>query len=112
SPAGAEENGSGPVCNLDIARRWHELQNGPNALKNRRRVVFQWYSAEEWGLIGSDHYTKNPIFPLEKTASMLNLDLVGRLGFDQYRVSPGQDAEEVKKRKFPLEVLGTTSAKE
>ena len=84
----------------------------PERVKNRRRVVFQWYAAEEWGLIGSDFYTKNPLFPLEKTASMLNLDMVGRLGFDQYKVGPNQEAEEIKKRDWPLEVLGTSSAKE
>ncbi len=43
---------------------------------------------------------------------MLNLDMVGRLGFDQYKVGPSQDAEEIKKRTYPLEVMGTTSAKE
>lgn len=109
---GADDNASGSCCNLEIARRWHELQNGPNALKNRRRVVFQWYSAEEWGLIGSDYYTKNPLFPLDKTASMLNLDMVGRLGFDENKVPKGQDAAEYAAKKYPLEVLGTSSAAE
>lgn len=109
---GADDNASGSCCNLEIARRWHELQSGPNASKNRRRVVFQWYSAEEWGLIGSDYYTKNPLFPLEKTASMLNLDMVGRLGFDENKVPKGGDAAEYAAKKYPLEVLGTTSAAE
>jgi Zn-dependent M28 family amino/carboxypeptidase len=109
---GADDNASGSTCNLEIARRWFELQNGPHAQKNRRRVVFQWYAAEEWGLIGSQYYVDHPLFPLEKTASMLNLDMVGRLGFDQFKVGPNQNVEEIKKRNYPLEVMGTTSAKE
>ncbi len=112
---GADDNASGSCCNLDIARRWQQLQSGPNALKNRRRVVFQWYSAEEWGLIGSDYYTKNPLFPWDKTASMLNLDMVGRLGFDENKLGKNMDEEGIKharEKKYPLEIVGVSSAKE
>jgi len=112
---GADDNASGTCCNLEIARRWQELQSGPNANKNRRRVVFQWYSAEEWGLIGSDYYTKNPLFPWEKTASMLNLDMVGRLGFDENKLTKNLDEDGLKRareKKYPLEINGTSSAKE
>lgn len=109
---GADDNGSGSVTNLEIARRWQEMAGGPNALKNRRRVVFQWYSAEEWGLVGSRYYCAHPLFPLEKTAAMLNLDMVGRLGFDMNKVGPGQDVEEAKQKPYPLEVMGTNTAKE
>jgi len=112
---GADDNASGSCCNLEIARRWQELQSGPNATKNRRRVVFQWYSAEEWGLIGSDYYTKNPLFPWDKTASMLNLDMVGRLGFDENKIGKNMDEEGIKRareKKYPLEIVGVSSAKE
>lgn len=112
---GADDNASGSCCNLEIARRWQELQSGPNALKNRRRVVFQWYSAEEWGLVGSDHYTKNPLFPWDKTACMLNLDMVGRLGFDENKLGKNLDEEGIKKareKKYPLEIVGVSSAKD
>lgn len=112
---GADDNASGTCCNLEIARRWQELQSGPNANKNRRRVVFQWYSAEEWGLIGSDHYTKNPLFPWDKTASMLNLDMVGRLGFDENKLGKNMDEDGIKRareKKYPLEIVGISSAKD
>lgn len=112
---GADDNASGTCCNLEIARRWQELQSGPNANKNRRRVVFQWYSAEEWGLIGSDYYTKNPLFPWEKTASMLNLDMVGRLGFDENKLGKNMDEDGIKRareKKYPLEIVGISSAKD
>jgi hypothetical protein len=115
---GADDNGSGSVCNLEVARRWQQMQSGPDALKNRRKVVFMWYAAEEWGLIGSEYYVNHPIYPLERIASMLNFDMVGRLGFDERKASPGSNAEETQKNieqarkgKYPLEIIGTTTAK-
>ena len=35
-------------------------------------------SGEEKGLLGSDYYSRNPIFPLENTVVNLNIDMVGR----------------------------------
>jgi hypothetical protein len=71
---GADDNGSGSTTVMELARRF-------GAQKNRqgRRLVFMWFSGEERGLLGSKHYADNPIFPLEKTAAMVNLDMVGRL---------------------------------
>jgi Zn-dependent M28 family amino/carboxypeptidase len=46
----------------------------------RRDVLFICFSAEEMGLLGSRHYVDAPIFPLEKTAAMVNLDMVSYLG--------------------------------
>jgi len=48
-----------------------------------RRIVFMAFSAEESGLLGSAHYcNRQPLFPLEDTAAMLNLDMVGRMRAD------------------------------
>jgi Zn-dependent M28 family amino/carboxypeptidase len=33
---------------------------------------------EERGLLGSSYYGKNPVFPIEKTVAMINLEQVGR----------------------------------
>jgi Zn-dependent M28 family amino/carboxypeptidase len=35
-------------------------------------------TAEEIGLLGSQYYTQNPIFPLENTVVDLNIDMIGR----------------------------------
>ena len=56
------------------------------AIKDRqgRRLVFMTFSGEESGLLGSRHYcTKEPLFALEDTAAMVNLDMVGRLRPDK-----------------------------
>jgi hypothetical protein len=70
---GADDNGSGTTTLLELARRY-------GAMKNRqgRRLVFIAFSGEELGLYGSIHYCKEPLFPLEKTAAMINMDMVGR----------------------------------
>lgn len=91
---GADDNGSGTTAILELARR---LSENPPA--NRRRLVFMTFSGEELGLLGSQHYASKPIFPIENTAAMLNLDMVGRL------------AEDPETKKGKLEVGGTGTAK-
>ena len=70
---GADDNGSGTVSLLEIAEAFTKLSKHP-----KRSVVFVWVTAEEKGLFGSDHYTQNPVFPLNKTLTDINLDMVGR----------------------------------
>jgi hypothetical protein len=79
---GADDNGSGTTTVMELARRF-------GAIKNRqgRRLVFMLFSAEERGLLGSQHYcNKEPLFPLESTVAMLNLDMVGRAGDKNYKL--------------------------
>ena len=45
----------------------------------RRSIVFMTVSGEEKGLWGSEYYTNNPVFPLEKTTVDLNIDMIGRI---------------------------------
>jgi hypothetical protein len=75
---GADDNGSGTASILELARRFGQAP--PPA---RRRLVFMAFSGEEINLLGSAHYTKEPVFPLENTAAMVNLDMVGRLRPDK-----------------------------
>jgi len=91
---GADDNASGTAALIELARR---LAADPPA--NRRRIVFLAFSAEEIGLLGSAHYAKEPLFPLDDTTAMVNLDMVGRL----------KDADNGKPK---LEVGGTGTAKE
>ncbi|CAN5483680.1 hypothetical protein BH11PLA2_BH11PLA2_34030 [soil metagenome] len=70
---GADDNGSGTTGLMELARRF-------GAMKNRqgRRLVFVAFTGEELGLFGSKEYANNPAFPNEKTAFMLNMDMIGR----------------------------------
>jgi hypothetical protein len=71
---GADDNGSGTVALIEIAR---QLAARKEPLP--RRVVFIAFTAEEKGLIGSAKYVEKPLFPLDKTIAMFNMDMVGRL---------------------------------
>jgi hypothetical protein len=52
-------------------------------IKPKRSVLFVLFGGEECGLLGSEFYVKNPLFPVGKTVCMVNLDMVGNgLGFN------------------------------
>lgn len=70
---GADDNGSGSVGVLNIARAM-----ALNPEKPKRTVVFALWTGEEKGLLGSRYYVRNPAFPLEKTVAYLNLDMISR----------------------------------
>ena len=73
---GADDDGSGTVTVMELARQFSELKNrGQNP---RRSVLFMNVVGEEKGLLGSEYYADNPIFPLEKTVANLNIDMIGR----------------------------------
>jgi len=71
---GADDNGSGTVSLIELARRF-----GARKEPLKRRLVFIAFTAEESGLIGSARYCTEPIYPLDKTIAMINMDMVGRL---------------------------------
>lgn len=73
---GADDDGSGTVGLLEIARLFGEAKaegNGPE-----RSVLLMAVSGEEKGLLGSDYYTQNPVFSLDQTVANLNIDMIGR----------------------------------
>ena len=71
---GADDNASGTSALMELARRY-----GAEKDRKGRRLVLVAFSGEERGLFGSIHYCKQPPFPLDKTAAMINLDMVGRV---------------------------------
>jgi hypothetical protein len=75
---GADDNGSGTTTIMELARRF-----AANRDREGRRLVFIAFSGEELGLNGSVFYCKKPLFPLEQTAAMYNVDMVGRLRADK-----------------------------
>ena len=76
---GADDNGSGTTVLLELADR---IAKKPL----KRSVVFFAINCEEMGLLGSSHYVRNPLIPLENTIFMLNLDMVGRMSYDKLSV--------------------------
>ena len=72
---GAQDNATGVAGILTIARGFRAMLSAPS-----RSVVFIATTAEEQGLIGSEYYAAHPLVPLEKTAAVINLDLLSPLG--------------------------------
>jgi Zn-dependent M28 family amino/carboxypeptidase len=95
---GADDNGSGSVGVLNIAKA---IAASP--VKPKRSIVFALWTGEEEGLLGSRYYAQNPIYPIEKTVGYLNYDMISRpydaetltRSMRQYNV-PG--AEEIVKK--------------
>jgi len=72
---GAEDNASGVVAALEIARLFSEIQKAGYCL--RRSIIVLLTTANESGLNGSNFYVNNPLFPLKKTVAAVNLDMLG-----------------------------------
>ncbi|MDB5906788.1 MAG: aminopeptidase [Massilia sp.] len=70
---GAIDNASGSAALLAMA----QAAAGHPA---RRTQIFLWPCAEEQGLIGSLAYVRDPLWPLAKTATDLNLDSMNFVG--------------------------------
>lgn len=69
---GALDNASGVADILGAA-----LALANSEAKPKRSVLFILIGGEECGLYGAKHYCNNPIFPIDKTKMMINLDMVG-----------------------------------
>ena len=65
---GAVDNATGVAQLLELARAFAK---GP---KPERSVLFLAVTAEEKGLLGSEYYAANPLYPLGKTVGLLNMD--------------------------------------
>jgi Zn-dependent M28 family amino/carboxypeptidase len=66
---GARDNAVGTGGVLEIARAYSKLPTPP-----RRSVLFLATTAEEQGLLGSEYYAHKPVYPLAKTAAVINID--------------------------------------
>ncbi|MBI3683058.1 MAG: M28 family peptidase [Acidobacteria bacterium] len=70
---GADDNGSGTVGVVELARAFGALGEKP-----RRSLLLIVFAAEERGLLGSYYYTMHPLRPLATTRAMINFDMIGR----------------------------------
>ena len=66
---GALDNATGTAALLEIAEAFTRLPERQN-----RSILFLSVTCEEQGLLGSKYYAENPLFPLNKTAAVINMD--------------------------------------
>jgi Zn-dependent M28 family amino/carboxypeptidase len=71
---GAVDNATGIAGLLELARVYAA------APAPQRSVVFLAVTAEEKGLLGSEYYASNPVYPLAKTAGVINMDALSPFG--------------------------------
>jgi len=70
---GADDNASGTVGVVELAAAFASLPSPP-----ARTLVFAAFTAEERGLLGSSYYVAHPLVPLDRTAAVVNLDMIAR----------------------------------
>lgn len=68
--AGASDNASGTSLVMYLAEYFAKHPQ-------RYSVAFMLFSGEEAGLLGSEYYADNPLFPLEQIRFLINLDMTG-----------------------------------
>ena len=71
---GAVDNATGVAALLELAR---VFSAGP---RPERSIVFAAWTAEEKGLLGSEYYAANPVYPLETTVAGFNIDALSPTG--------------------------------
>ncbi|MBC5993852.1 M28 family peptidase [Pontibacter cellulosilyticus] len=74
---GANDDGSGTVAVIELAEAFAQAKK--DGFGPRRSILFMTVTAEEKGLLGSEYYSENPIFPLANTVANVNIDMIGRM---------------------------------
>lgn len=69
---GALDNASGTAGILEIARQF--AQQAQNGHPSERSITFIATTGEEQGLLGSRYYAANPLYPINKSVAVFNLD--------------------------------------
>ena len=72
---GALDNASGVATLLEMARALTQVKPAP-----KRSLLFVMVTAEEQGLLGSQYYAENPLYPLDRTLANINIDGVNQWG--------------------------------
>ncbi|MBN2665842.1 MAG: M28 family peptidase [Bacteroidales bacterium] len=73
---GADDNASGVAALLEIAGVVDLAAREGN--RPARSILFLAVTGEEKGLLGSQYYVDNPIFPVGNTTLAINMDMLGR----------------------------------
>jgi len=79
---GADDNASGTAAIMELA-----CLLAQNRDRLKRSVLVIAFSAEEEGLLGAEHFLRNPTIPRENIVAMLNFDMVGRMTNNRVSIS-------------------------
>ncbi|MDN3677770.1 M28 family peptidase [Flavobacterium paronense] len=73
---GADDDGSGTVAIMEIAAAFQKAKEEGHGPK--RSILILHMTGEEHGLLGSEFYSENPLFPVTNTVADVNIDMIGR----------------------------------
>lgn len=71
---GADDNASGTSGLLEMIQALSTIPQRP-----KRSLLFVFWDAEEKGLLGSEHWLRDPTVSLSKIRMVFNIDMIGRL---------------------------------
>ncbi|HEX2718031.1 MAG TPA: M28 family metallopeptidase, partial [Gemmatimonadaceae bacterium] len=89
---GAIDNADGIASLIELAR---VFAAGP---RPQRSIVFAAWTVEEKGLLGSEYYAANPVYPLETTVAGFNIDALSSAGPTRDIVVVGYGQSEIEDR--------------
>ena len=72
---GALDNATGTAGLLELAKAFSQMKTKP-----KRSILFLAVTAEEKGLLGSKYYAGSPLYPLDKTVAVINMDVLNAYG--------------------------------
>ena len=72
---GAVDNATGIGGMIEIGRTFAKMPTSP-----KRSVLLLAVTGEEQGLLGSGYYAENPLYPLDKTVGVVNMDALNVYG--------------------------------
>ncbi|MDB4905980.1 MAG: peptidase [Gemmatimonadetes bacterium] len=87
---GAADNASGVAGLLDLAQAFRNMKTPP-----KRSILFISVTAEEQGLLGSQYYAMQPLYPLAKTVANINVDEMNTWGKTKDLIVVGLGASEL-----------------
>ena len=99
---GAADNAAGVAVLLELAQVMKTL---PPPRRPKRSMLFLAVTAEEKGLLGSRYYAQSPLYPLERTLAVINMDGANQFG-------PTSDLEVIGFGASTIDEIGVAVAKE
>ena len=97
---GAVDNATGVAALLELARVF--AAGAPP----ERSIVFAAWTAEERGLLGSEYYAANPVYPLETTVAGFNMDALAPTGPSRDVLVVGYGQSDLEDRLEPILTAG------
>ncbi len=74
---GASDNAGSSAALIEIAKLMQKAAQ--TGMRPKRSVVFASFTGEEIGLLGSNYYVRNPLYPDNKTWAQYNLNIIGSI---------------------------------